>query len=450
MMDEDGKRCLSPFSLFKKEAMTQAHMKRTIRILHLRSSGGFYGAESVILNASHELNLMGCENHICCINNFTNPHAELRDEAQKIGVASSSVDAASVLDRDTIGDIRQRLLDGAFDILHCHDYKASLYGLLASKGLPIRRVVTNHGWIHTDLKLRLYETLEGFLYNLFDRVVTVSEVAKTNIRRFLIHRSKIEVIENGVDCARFAPLGDTPGAAHSRSEWRHQFGVDDNDCVVGIVGRLSPEKGHEYLLQAIALLLTRDKGLRLRDDASAAVNDVSGAHPLPSLKLLVVGDGPLDEHLKDFCQQWNLPFVDLRERKTTEHDVAVHSAVVIFAGVQTDMPAVYHAIDCLVMPSLEEGLPMALLEAMAAGVPVAATPVGHIPQIVHDGETGWLFEPRNASDLAQVLQKMYMPTAEQRRQVQTMTANARALVEQKYSAHAMAKKYLEVYEWLAE
>jgi len=121
-------------------------------------------------------------------------------------------------------------------------------------------------------------------------------------------------------------------------------------------------------------------------------------------------------------------------------------ANVIFAGVQTDMLSVYAALDVLAMPSLEEGLPMALLEAMASSVPVVATPVGQISEIVKDGETGLLVDPKDVDALVSSLVKM----TEGKEEGIEMAQQAKKLVEEKHSSQAMAKKYLETYEWLAE
>ena len=127
----------------------------------------------VVLNATRELDQMGCKNHIVCINNLNNPHSELIDEAARFGIEASSADSISLLDIECVKEIRQKLIDGTFDILHCHDYKASIYGLLASWGLQIKRVVTNHLWDKIDFKLWLYQRIEGLSYNWFDRIIAV-------------------------------------------------------------------------------------------------------------------------------------------------------------------------------------------------------------------------------------------------------------------------------------
>ena len=120
------------------------------------------------------------------------------------------------------------------------------------------------------------------------------------------------------------------------------------------------------------------------------------------------------------------------------------------------------------MPSLEEGLPITLLEAMASGVPVIATPVGQIPEIIKDGETGFLVQPEDVEGLTEILVKIIEYRGEKIERsketgqsglfsmiypllsLQKITDNAEELVREKYSARAMAEKYLETYEWLVE
>ena len=412
--------------------------KRPIKILHLRSSGGLYGAEAVILNVSRELDRMGCANHICCINNLKNPHAELVDEALRLGIAASFVDSIGLLDWETVKDIRVRLKDGAFDVLHCHDYKASVYGLLAAAGMKIRRVVTNHLWDKIDFKLWVYQRIEGLLYNFFDAIVAVSEEVKKDVRPFIFHKSKLEVIENGIDVQEYGKANGEGGRAKKRKE----FGLTtENDFVIGIVGRLAKQKGHEYLIRAFA---------RLLEDGKCLPAGQAGKMENGRLKLLVVGDGALEDQLKSLCQDLKLSIIDLRESVDPSSILDAPSSVV-FAGVQTDMPAVYQAIDILAMPSLEEGLPMALLEAMASGVPVVASSVGQIPKIIKDGETGFLVRPKDVEGLVSVLERImenggcHYPFS-----LQEVVKNAKRLVTEEYSAATMAKKYLEIYEWLVE
>ncbi|HSV43717.1 MAG TPA: glycosyltransferase family 4 protein [Candidatus Bathyarchaeia archaeon] len=441
---------------------------RKIKILHLRSSGGLYGAEMVILNAARELNHMGCDNQVLCINNLKNPHAELVDAAPGYGVEASTVDAMGLLDWEAFKDIRAKLKSSGFDILHCHDYKASVYGFIASVGLKIKRVATNHLWDKVDRKLWIYQRIEGLLYNFFDAIIAVSEQVKQDVRPFVVRKSMIHVIENGIDVSRFARQTPDTGPAcrtgrHQTPELKNKFGLNENDLVIGIVGRLAKQKGHEYLLRAFGRLLGKENGERNTENGNDG-SPLSVLRSPASFKLLIIGDGPLEDSLKKLCADLGLCFINMHDF-TPAPSISGVEPQVIFAGVQTDMPTVYQALDLLVMPSLEEGLPMVLLEAMASGVPVVATPVGEIPAIIKDGETGFLVETGEVDSLLEVLIKVLenggrrTEDGEERHpssviryplSLHDITKNAQSLVREKYSANVMAKKYLEIYEWLVE
>ena len=104
-------------------------------ILHLRSSGGFYGAEQVILNLARELDILGCTDHILCLNNAQNPHLELVERAKKANLSAFAVDCRGRFDRQTVATIREIIKSKNVDVIHCHDYKTRLFGLCAVRGL---------------------------------------------------------------------------------------------------------------------------------------------------------------------------------------------------------------------------------------------------------------------------------------------------------------------------
>src|SRR3990167_2056629 len=180
-----------------------------MNILHLRSSGGFFGAEGGILNLARELNDSNHVNFIVCINNRGNPHEELVDEAKKIGVRAQSVLCSGPIDFNTISIIRKLLLKYNIHILHCHDYKADFYGLLASLFLKVRRLSTNHLWTSETKRLRMYEFLDALVLNFFDVVVAVSEKIQRQVQRFVLFRHKVVLIHNGIDLTKYNPHGET-------------------------------------------------------------------------------------------------------------------------------------------------------------------------------------------------------------------------------------------------
>ena len=175
-----------------------------MKILHLRSSGGFYGAESVILNLSRSIRVYGIESHICCINNQKNPHTELVDRAKEQGLGAFSVVCRGLFDRQTVKSIHDLIVQKNIDILHCHDYKADILGVLACHGLNTKLIATNHLWTRADFKLRLYEFIDGLFLNKFHKVIAVSDKIADETRCFLWDKKKVEVIYNGIDIGSFS------------------------------------------------------------------------------------------------------------------------------------------------------------------------------------------------------------------------------------------------------
>jgi glycosyltransferase involved in cell wall biosynthesis len=373
------------------------------KILHLRSSAGFYGAEQVILNLARELNALGCTNHVVCFNNSTNPHLELVERARNANLSALAVDCRGRFDRHTIASIREIIRSKDIDVLHCHDYKAQFFGLCAAAGLKVKKVTTNHLWTRASFVGRIYETLDGMLFNGFDKVVAVSELIEKECRPFLLRKDKLTCIPNGIDPRPFT-LNNRDEA---RRATRAQLAVTETDLLIGNIARLSVEKDQAMLLRAFKILtgLSREK----------------------SHKLLLVGEGPEKQSLMKLA-------VDLGIDRQC-----------LFAGVRTDIPQVLNCLDVYVQSSQREGLPMIVLEAMASQIAIVSTKAGGVPKVIAEGEQGRLVEVGDADQLARVLHDV-LSNADER---QRLGQQARRLVEAQFSARAMAEKYLSVYRGIA-
>lgn len=365
-----------------------------MKILHLRSSNGFYGAESVIVQTASQLPDVDLTVGVIARDAHDNDLFK-RCQAQRINAQIFA--CRGLIDRSSIRQIREYLQDNHIDILHTHDYKSTILGWWASKGLKIKRISTNHLWDDIDFKLWVYQRIEGILYNWFDRIIAVSDPVAKDIYPFLANKKKLSVISNGIDCDAFADN-------HQGPQVRAALGIDPTDVIVGLIGRLSEQKGHVYLMEAGKELIKK----------------------YPQMKIVFWGEG----HLKD-------SLVKSRD----EFGLQDH---VIFAGVASDMPAVYSAIDILAMPSLSEGLPMTLIEAMAAGVPVVVTPVGDVPKVIKEGETGFLVKLKDSDELARKIEVVIARI--ENGSIADIIKKARRLVEDKYSSRVMADKYLEIYK----
>jgi glycosyltransferase involved in cell wall biosynthesis len=253
------------------------------------------------------------------------------------------------------------LKHGAFNLVHTHGYFADICGLPVARLLAINSISTCHGFIANDRKLSIYNLLDKYALRLSRAVIAVSEGIKDELTRSGIQNLRIEVIPNAVE----PPAGEEELRAR-RQEKRRSLAIAPHEHLVGFLGRLSEEKGLTYLIEAAA---------ELRD---AAV----------PVKLLLIGDGPERSPLEQLVRARGL------------------ESMVIFAGFQTDIENWLPAFDSFVLPSLTEGTPMALLEAMAVGVPVIATAVGGVPKVVTDGVNGFLVPPGEVGPLSEKIQML--------------------------------------------
>jgi len=247
------------------------------------------------------------------------------------------------------------LKQGAFDLVHTHGYFADITGLPIAGRLGIKKLSTCHGYIASSHKMKFYNCLDKHAIKLCQKVIVVSEQLQYDLINSGVNQSRIELIPNAVS----VPVWGTT-QERARIERRSALGIYPKDFVVGFTGRLSEEKGVRYLIEAVAKL-------RLED--------------VP-VKLLIVGEGEEKQALQDLVSQRGL------------------GASVVFAGFQADVENWVTVFDVLVLPSLTEGTPLALLESMALGVPVIASAVGGVPKVVTDGMNGLLVEPENVHEIS--------------------------------------------------
>jgi glycosyltransferase involved in cell wall biosynthesis len=369
-----------------------------LKILHLISSGGLYGAERVALDLCKSLKRYGCESIIGVIRNSHNPHVEVADEARKNSIDAMIFPCEGQLDVKLIFRIRKYASENQINLMHCHGYKSNFYGLLASKkGIPI--VTTNHNWLTSQSwKLRVYRHLDSLLIRYFSRVIAVSDGIKQEMLTYGVPRGKIRVIDNGIDITRFR---DTVSPEAVKKE----FGLKKEITIIGTIGNLGAEKGHVYLLQA----------------AKNIVKNVG------SVKFFFVGDGPLRAYLENEATQLGI------------------GDYVIFTGFRTDIPNLLSMMDIFVLPSVKEGLPMVLLEAMAARKTVVATRVGAIPKVVNN-ENGMLVEPGDAAGLQDAILSL-LASEEKRHRYASAGYDT---VKTYFSSERMSLEYIDLYNELLE
>lgn len=238
------------------------------------------------------------------------------------------------------------------NIIQTHGSKANVIGFFLNKMFNIPWIGFAHGYLETNKKIRFYEKIDRTVLKYADVVITVSNSMKELLRRAGVKEIKIKVIYNAVD------LSDNKPTLRNNTI-KDSYGIKNDHKVIGVIGRLSPEKGQIIFLKAFR------KVIEIFPDVSA----------------LIIGDGQDKEKLKDFCKTHGI------DKK------------VIFTGYQETVANFYQILDVLVLPSLSEGLPNTVLEAMSFGIPVLATSVGGVPEIINN-ENGILVLPGDQESLA--------------------------------------------------
>lgn len=283
------------------------------------------------------------------------------------------------------------------DVVHTHQIGALLHMGPVTRRRGLRAVVhTEHGKHYAARRrLRVIGRLAGWFAARFCCVSR--DIAAEVLRCRIVPRRKVRVVPNGIDTKRFARGG--PAA-----ELRAALGIPLESPVVGTVGRLTEIKRHDVLLRAFAAVRER----------------------IPAARLLIVGDGQLREQLEALSRELGVA-------------PAVH-----FAGYRASAEEYFRVLDVFALTSRSEGTPLAVLEACASGVPVVASAVGGLPDIVTHGRTGLLFPAGDVAALAGTLAGLLAdPQARER-----LAGEAQRDVAARYGLERMAAEYRRQYQEL--
>lgn len=360
--------------------------ERPIKVLHVVSSLGMYGKEQVILELMRQHQEMGIHS---VLGSLRLP-GELEKEIEKAAREQGLVVAPFVLKRGMDFRGSRVILEYAkregVDLLHCHDYKASI---LLGFQRPFRQmpplIRTLHGFTRTQpfSRIAINEWLDRLSLRFHDLLVAVSKDMRSTLSL------RLTVIKNGI-----APLsGDTPAMPSALASFC------DDGVVVGSLARLSHEKNQHALVRAVALL--RREGW--------------------PVKLLIMGDGPEQESLEALIKELKL-----------EEYVRLSGFV---RGARRALPR----LSIYVQPSLREGTPISVLEAMEAGVPLCLSEVGAMEALV---EKGAAFPcPLDAEGIAASLRQLM----DNKALCDALTQQARAIFAEEYTSRVMAQQYRDAY-----
>jgi len=322
-----------------------------INILHIYQNSKIGGVQQQLLSLLKAYSRERFNPIFCCLG----PKEEIGKEIEGTGIEFIPLNKLRYnrFSSGIVLELHRLMKKKQIHVVRTHRYRSNLYGRLAAffAGVPVI-IASVHDNYRTDKRPKR-RIMNRILSKITDKIVAVSEAVKEDIMRYdRIDPSKIEVIPNGIDVERFNPEKKT-------TDIRKEFSLEEDDIVIGFIGRIVTAKGLEYLLDALPYLKGEFK----------------------SIKLLIVGEGSLVEELKERAKKNNI-FNNI-----------------LFTGKRRDIPEILASIDIFVMPSIAEGLPNALLEAMAMGKPIVTTEVGGIPEVIKNEINGLLVPPRNAESL---------------------------------------------------
>ncbi|KAF0195337.1 MAG: group 1 glycosyl transferase [Bacillota bacterium] len=364
-----------------------------MKIVHVNGGGETGGGKSHLLALLPQLRRLGADASLLCFS-----AGLLSQEAQEQGIPTHTLHVSSMLSPRLMVGLYQYFKTLGPDIVHTHGGRANLYGRLAAKlaGVPLV-ITTVHS--HTDLDYTSpwqnmwFSTVDRATWGLADGLIAVScELQRALLRRGL-KQTKVRVVYNGIEDVRPKSL-----ALHE------EFSLPADSDVLCAVGRLVPVKRFDLLLTAMRKVVETN----------------------PNAILLIVGDGPLEQQLRETSVQIGL------------------GAHVKFVGYRRDAKSIMESSVAFVMSSEMEGLPIVLLEALAGEVPIVATSVGGIPEVITTEENGLLVAPLNSGALAEAIVRVLARPLE----AQERAVNGRKWFEEYATAEAMARKTLSVYiEW---
>jgi glycosyltransferase involved in cell wall biosynthesis len=317
----------------------------------------------------------------------------LQDECERLKVETRGIPLAGAFHVQWFKTCFHLVRNENVSLIHAHEFGAILYGWIIARLTGIPFIGTIHGKNYFWEKLR--RRMAYRIVSRSGRLVAVSE----DLKRFVMDKigipdSNIQVIYNGVQSGSFV-------SGEEIVRGRTELGLKNSDYVIGAVGNLYPVKGHQYLLQAMRVVLRQ----------------------YPSATLILVGRGDLEASLKDQARQLGV------ERQ------------VRFLGMRRDIPKLLAIMSIFVMPSLSEGLSLALLEAMVAGRPVVATRVGGNAELVVNGETGLLVESKDSEALAAAICTLLGNRAMR----EEFGRKAVTRAQERFSARQMADNYRTLY-----
>lgn len=370
-------------------------MNNKINVLELRDSPWLDGPGRTILETAAKIN---SEKFGYFIGGFCNKdltNNPFIDSAIKRNLNIFRINEFSNFDITVFAQIKHIIKSEKINIIHTHETRSDIIGLIVGKLLGIPVITTLHGWIENNFKSRLLTRLDKSLLRFFDHVITVSNKMKEQVLLDGVAKENVTALNNALVLENY----------HRNSEdqsFRKEIKVGDQTLLVANIGRLSPEKGQTDFIKSAKLVINQN----------------------PDVRFILIGIGNDQANLESLVKQLGF------EEK------------ILFLGYRNDMINIYNNIDLVVQSSFTEGMPNVILEALAMEVPVIATDVGGTSEVVINNVTGVLVKPGNPREISTHILKFI----ENKQIYRQMAINGKNLVNCEFGFDVRTKKLSNIYE----
>lgn len=346
------------------ELQTRLPRSEPVRVLELRSVRGTGGGpeKTILLSAARHADTAVAVT-VCYIRDARDDRFLVDGLARDLGIHYVEIIERHSFDWRIWGGLMRLIRKARIEIIHSHDYKTDLLALLLGRVTRAVPMATAHGWIRNTPRERVYARFDKRLLARFPFVIAVSEPIRQELLSHGADPARVRRIKNGVDHVTFRRV---PGL---RERARRSFGIPEDAILVGAVGRLESEKGFDLLLRAAATLAFAPW-------------------------VVIAGEGSQRQALEALATQLGI------------------SNRVRLLGHCSDTLSIHHTFDVYAQTSRTEGIPNAVLEAMAVGTPVVATDVGGTYELITDGVHGLLVPPENAEAIASALRDTIISPAD--------------------------------------
>jgi glycosyltransferase involved in cell wall biosynthesis len=363
-----------------------------LRVVQVTLSMGQGGIENLIVSLAREVRPEKIRFSVYCLDYG----GELLGAVQQHGLGVRVFDRRPGIDWRLVANLARALRDDSIQVVHTHNQAAHFYGCLAARAAGVPVVIATEHSRH-NLERRWRRRFEKWLLShLTSYLVTVSEELRQQaIQQDKVAANKLTTIVNGVDVAKFSEVSEG-----EIQQFRRQLRIAPDIRLVSIVARLNPVKNHLLLLEACTYLMSDH----------------------PDVRILIVGEGDERKRLESIATSLQI----------TEY--------VFFLGVRGDIPVILKASAALVLCSVTEGLPLVLLEGMAARIPLVVTKGANRSRLIDDGVTGF-----ECSESAYELAKCISRILRGNRDIARVTTTAFNLVSERYSISQTLNAYEQLY-----